>query len=338
MAAGGMAVFYPAQVIVATMPGKPPRGRLVHPEWNPMQDAQRLRQAIKGVGTDNSTVISIICNRDREHLQYVRLAYRDQFGRHLLKDIEKDTSFFFRDVLMGLCMSDAEFMAYILRKATKGAGTRDSTLIDVICSARGSQLLQLQAAYQGMYGSRLESVIKKETSGNYEKLLVALLRGTRPDWGVMPMCMQSDVEILYKATEGRLGTDERTVIETLVARSHDHLWKLNQEYVNRSRKRRTLKQCLDSETSGNFKTALQAVMTDPCHWFASRIHRAAKGLGTNDTMLIQCILLPNQWQVQDIVRILQQEYHKDLIQLIRSETSGHYRDALCQYVANCLRP
>ena len=54
----------------------------------------------------------------------MRLAYRDMYNRHLHQDIEKDTSFNFRDVLMGLVMSDAEFRAYILRKATKGAGTR----------------------------------------------------------------------------------------------------------------------------------------------------------------------------------------------------------------------
>lgn len=180
------------------MPGKPPRGRTMHPEWNVVHDAQRLRSAIKGVGTDNSTLIDIICNRDREHLQYVRLAYRDQFHKHLHKEIESDTSFFFRDTLMGLVMSDAEFRAYILRKATKGAGTRDSVLIDVICTARGSEALLLKAAYQGMYGGNLESVIKSECSGNYEKLLVALMRGTRPDWGIMQQTMSSDVNILYK--------------------------------------------------------------------------------------------------------------------------------------------
>lgn len=37
--------------------------------------------------------------------------------------------------------------------------------------------------------------------------------------------------------------------------------------------------------------------TDPAEWFTHRIHTAAKGLGTNDTMLLQCLLLPNQWQV-----------------------------------------
>lgn len=56
---------------------------------------------MKGLGTDNSDVISIVCMRDRDHLQYVRLEYRNQFGRHLLHDLEKETSFFFKDVVTG---------------------------------------------------------------------------------------------------------------------------------------------------------------------------------------------------------------------------------------------
>ena len=139
------------------------------------------------------------------------------FNRHLHKDIESDLSFFFKDLCVGLVLSDSEYRASILHKAMKGAGTRESTLIDVICTARGTQLMAVKAAYQGMYGSNLESTIKKETSGNFEKLLIALLRGTRPDWGVVQASMQSDIEILYKATEGRLGTDERTVITTILS-------------------------------------------------------------------------------------------------------------------------
>lgn len=55
--------------------------------------------------------------------------------------------------------------------------------------------------------------VKKETSGNYEKvsclhsslvvllmlvqLLVALLNGQRPDWGVVQQTIQSDVEVIF---------------------------------------------------------------------------------------------------------------------------------------------
>ena len=334
----GVGQAYYAPIVVTVMPGKPPRGRAVHPEWNPTDDARRLRAAMKGLGTDNSDVIHIICSRDRDHLQYVRLEYRNLFGRHLLHDLEKETSFFFKDVIAGLVMSDAEYRAHVLHEATKGAGTRDSTLIDVICTATASQLAATKIAYSALFHADLDHVIKKETSGNFENLLIALLRCTRPDWGVVQATVQSDVEILWKATEGKIGTDEKTCIEIITARSHDHMAVVDKAFIGRSKKKHDLRKCLDSETSGNFKISLQAAMTDVCHWFAHRIHFAAKGLGTNDTMLIQCLLLPNQWQVQDIYHILKAEHGKDLIQLIRSETSGNYRNALTSYVENCLRP
>ncbi len=33
---------YYAPIVVTMMPGKPPRGRVVHPEWNPAMDASRF--------------------------------------------------------------------------------------------------------------------------------------------------------------------------------------------------------------------------------------------------------------------------------------------------------
>ena len=51
-------------------------------------------------------------------------------------------------------------------------------------------------------------------ASNFENLLIALLRCQRPDYGVVQQTVPSDVEVLYKATEGRIGTDERTCIET----------------------------------------------------------------------------------------------------------------------------
>jgi hypothetical protein len=42
--------------------------------------------------------------------------------------------------------------------------------------------------------------------------------------------------------------------------------------------------------------------------------------------------------LKDIYNILKAEYHKDLLHLIKSETSGNYQHALIAYVEQCLRP
>ena len=110
------------------------------------------------------------------------------------------------------------------------------------------------------------------------------------------------------------------------------------QYMNRSKKRWDFYKCLDKETSGNFGKACKAVMHDPISWHAKRIVEAAKGLGTNDRVFVQNIMLPNQWQVQDIYNVIKTEHRKDLLHLIQSETSGHYRDALSAYVRTCLAP
>lgn len=124
--------------------------------------------------------------------------------------------------------------------------------------------------------------------------------------------MQADIDKLYHATEGKIGTNEKAVIDILCHRSWQHLKALNVAYINRSKhkwdfykvifflKSRSTQKVIYSkvigkETSGHFSTALMAIMHDPVEWHAKRIVEAAKGLGTNDRMFTSNIMLPNQW-------------------------------------------
>lgn len=49
---------------------------------------------LKGIGTNNHELIRIICQRDRDHLLQVRMAYRDMFHKHLVHDIKGNLLFF----------------------------------------------------------------------------------------------------------------------------------------------------------------------------------------------------------------------------------------------------
>jgi hypothetical protein len=93
-------------------------------------------------------------------------------------------------------------------------------------------------------------------AGKFQKVLDAILNETRPHGGVQQDLVETDLEILFKATEGKVGTDEvrrercfgldlfeqsvkDQIINMIATRSPDHLMHLNKAYKNRSKKGKT---------------------------------------------------------------------------------------------------
>lgn len=58
------------------------------------------------------------------------------------------------------------------------------------------------------------------------------------------------------------------------------------------------------------------------------LHRAMKGLGTNDTTLIRVIVTRAEIDLQYIKAEYRNKYGKTLNDAVYSETSGHYRTFL----------
>ena len=83
--------------------------------------------------------------------------------------------------------------------------------------------------FRQKYETSLVDFIKGDTSGNFEKILVLALEGMRSTT-VENDKIDSDVERLYKAGEGRWGTDESAFTEILTSRSFEHLQLVAQRY------------------------------------------------------------------------------------------------------------
>lgn len=148
----------------------------------------------------------------------------------------------------------------------KGWGTDEDALINVICRRSNEQRLLIEKEYKTNFGKDLIEDIKSETSGNFEKLLVALM---------LPI-VDFYVQELYEAMAG-IGTDEDVLIEILCSMSNYEINVIKQAY-ERSECTETvhyfiggnfvlfsfflleygkdLESELMSETSGNFKRLL----------------------------------------------------------------------------------
>ncbi|KAK7934229.1 hypothetical protein WMY93_005125 [Mugilogobius chulae] len=66
-------------------------------------DAEQLKLAMKGLGTDEDTVIEILASRTNNEILGIKEAYKTEYKKDLENDIKSDTSGDFRKALLELC-------------------------------------------------------------------------------------------------------------------------------------------------------------------------------------------------------------------------------------------
>lgn len=119
----------------------------MHPFY-PAEDAKRLYKAMKGLGTDETTLIDVLCQRTWQQRQEIVMAFKSAYGKDLQRTIESETSGDFRDVLVALLQSPIMYEAELLRHSVAGLGTNEDVLIDIICTKSNAEMYALKNAYR----------------------------------------------------------------------------------------------------------------------------------------------------------------------------------------------
>ena len=295
-------------------------------------ECEALKNALKGKG---EPLINLVLSKPKKDRYELREAYKNYFGKDLEEDINKALSGNFRRVFIDLFRTPAERDAIYLYKAMKGAGTDEDTVIEIICSRQNVELERIRNEYETRYKENLEKRVISETSGTLKKILVSLLQCKRSENSVPDdnECRRI-AEELYKAGEGKLGTDDATFNKIFCLCSPPEIFSINQYYAQLSS--RNLKQAVDKEFSGDAKTALITILDaiiSPQSYYASRINKAVKGLGTNDKLLIRTLCSREAIDMKEIRESYKTLFEKDMIQDIKDDTSGDYQKVLLK-IAN----
>jgi len=142
------------------------------------QTAELLYKAGEGrLGTTDSVFVDIFTKRSNLFLQRVAFFYVQTHKRHTLqKAIKGETSGSYKSLLMALSKPRYEFYADALWKAMHGLGTDDNALVFIFSILTKAELKQVAMIFQQKRGKPLASMIRGDTSGNYERLLLELLR------------------------------------------------------------------------------------------------------------------------------------------------------------------
>jgi len=296
------------------------------------EDADALRNAMKGLGTDEATLIKICANRTNAQRMAIKHQYKSSYGRDLIEDLKSELHGKFEDAMIALFTEPIEYDADELRKAMKGLGTNEDTLIEIIASRPPSVLKQVIAKFNEKYKRNLEEDVKSETSGTLRKILISLLQcarstNTNPD---IPRCAEIANEI-YKAGEAKLGTDESVFNKYLCNLSPHELAVVSQEYHKLTG--HTILQAIDNEFSGDSKKALKTIVfatLSPSEYFATRIHDAIKGWGTKDHLLIRILVSRDEIDMTQIKQYYKQTYGKDMVTDVKNDISGDYQKLMVE--------
>ena len=293
----------------------------------PQQDADALRKAMKGVGCDEKAIIAICTGRTNAQRLEIVKAYKASYGRDLLSDLKSELHGKFEDAMIALFTDPIEYDADELRKAMKGIGTNEDTLIEIIASRPPNILRQIISKFNEKYKRDLEKDVKSETSGTLRKLLIALLQCSRST-NTMPNPEQCKAiaEEIYKAGEAKMGTDESVFNKYFCTLSPIELAQVSREYHKLTG--RTILQAIDKEFSGDSKKILRTIVyatLSPSEYFATRVHDAVKGLGTKDHLLIRVIVSRSEIDMPQIKQYYKQLFGKDMYEDVKNDISGDYR-------------
>lgn len=90
---------------------------------------------------------------------------------------------------------------------------------------------------------------------------------------------------------------------------------------------------IDKEFSGDIKKLLKTIVQgimNISEYFATQVHSAIAGLGTNDKKLIRILISRDEVDMPQIKECYRRLYGRDLIGDVRGDTSGDYRKILVE--------
>lgn len=299
-------------------------------------DAQILRKAMKGFGTDEAAIINILAKRTNNQRQQIAHAFKAGYGRDLTKDLKSELGGRFEEVVLAMMTPHFDYLAKRLNKAISGIGTKEKSLVDILCTATNQEIREINNAYHRLFNKSLESDLTGDTSGRFKKLLVSVnTAGRSEDPCADPTIAANDAQALYKAGEKKMGTDESTFNLILATRSFAQIRLMLHEYEKITG--HSFEKAIQKEFSGDVETGLLAVVKSARNraaYFAERLHDSLAGMGTKDEDLVFIVVTRSEIDMENIKDEYNKMYHRSLAQDISGDTSGDYKKVLLALIGN----
>lgn len=144
-----------------------------------LKDVQELMDAGENRwGTDEAKFNQILVSKARPYVAAVMLAYESQTGKPFEETLKSEMSGDLLESMLAIteCIWDTpRYFARRLKKSMAGAGTADHQLIRIVVSRCEIDMGDIKQRFEEENGKTLEHWIEHDTSGDYKRMLLALV-------------------------------------------------------------------------------------------------------------------------------------------------------------------
>lgn len=213
---------------------------------------KQLHKAMAGMGTDESTLIEILCTKTNQEISRLIGTYEDLYNRSLAEHVSSEIGGYFRRLLTMIINGArdesgtvdpelAQQQAAELFAAGEGKlGTDEEVFNRVLSHGSFAHLRYVFNEYKSLSGRTIEQAVKDEMSGDLRESILTIIESVQSMSAYF-------AKRLFKAMEG-MGTDDATLIRIIVSRSELDLGSIKREFERLYD--RTLLSAVKSETSG----------------------------------------------------------------------------------------
>lgn len=245
--------------------------------FHPDRDIIEIQEALEK--KDAGTLVRILTNRNNAQRQVIAKTFEEITQKNLAAGLKKALSGDLETIMLELLMPPVEYEAHRLQQAMVGLGTDEETLLEILCTRSGKKLKEITATYNQIYKKDLEKELIGETSGDFAKLVVALLHKESVTGTV-----HRDVETLFASLNGKKA-NPAPWIDILTSRDSDQLLKVLMGLELKSGQ--MVDQLVDKHFTGDTQLGLSVLV----QCIQAPYVYLAKRLSTMKTPLVQGIMV-----------------------------------------------
>ena len=295
--------------------------------FNADAQAKGLYEAMKGVGTDNKSLIHIVANTTNQQRQEIIKAYHRLYNKDLIKDIKSELRGNYEDAVIAAFATPVEYDVQEIIRTNKKKDA--DSLIEIIATRPKWMLDEIQQRYKQLNNdSSIEDTLNCKFDASFKTLITRLLQHTRRSNHKQPHMNTCKQQAKDLSSCSNWNEDESVFNKLFYTSSAKELVVISKHFHKLTGK--TLPQALNErneftkEMKVYMQTVLFAVMA-PSEYFATRIRKAIEGWGTDNWLLIRMLITRDELDMKYIRMYYKDKYKIEMIKDIESDCSGNYR-------------